>query len=192
MQGAVPVGQGAMVAVIRKDLDLDFVRSLAAEHDVDVANFNSPSQVVLSGGSEAIQRAGDALEAALEPGGRVVALDVSAPFHSRALQPIEAEFQAALEAESDLIDAARATTVTSNLLGGYHTGTTPELISALTRQISGSVRWLDNMRALMDGAEAIYEVGPNRPLSRFFKEVGGDAQAVINVRSAEKLFGAPT
>lgn len=184
MQGAVPVGQGGMAAVIQPGLDLELVARAAREADIDVANFNSPSQVVLSGSTEGIARASAALEAA---GVRVVKLDVSAPFHSRALAVIEAEFRAALEAEAHHFDAARARAVTSNYTGGFHTGDTAALIDALTRQISGSVRWIDNMKALADGAEAIFEVGPNKPLSRFFKELGRDVTAIINVRGADKV-----
>ncbi len=191
MQGAVPVGEGGMIAVIGKELDLELVVRVAAEHDVDVANFNSPSQVVLSGSTRGIELAGDALEAILEPsGGRVVALEVSAPFHSRALRVIEEEFRAALQAEAEHMEAARASAVTSNFLGGFHTGEREGLIDALTRQISGSVRWIDNMKALAAGGGSIVEVGPNRPLGRFFKELGHEVTSVINLRSAEKLLGA--
>ena len=63
------------------------------------------------------------------------------------------------------------------------------IIDGLTRQISGSVRWMENMAALSERAEVIYEVGPNKPLARFFKEQGRDVQSIINVRSAEKIFG---
>ena len=190
MQGAVPAGQGGMVAVIQQGLDLDMVKRVAADHDVDVANFNSPSQVVLSGEAGAIDRASDALEAAFEgTGGRVVALEVSAPFHSRALAVIEPEFRAALVAEADAFDASRAPAVTSNLGGGFHGADRDGIIDGLTRQISGSVRWMENMAALSERAEVIYEVGPNKPLARFFKEQGRDVQSIINVRSAEKIFG---
>jgi [acyl-carrier-protein] S-malonyltransferase len=188
MQDAVPVGQGGMIAVVHKGLDLDLVRRVADEAGVDVANYNAPSQVVLSGATEPLGRAQAALEAALEAaGGRVVPLDVSAPFHSRHLAVIEPEFRAALEAEAGAFDAARARAVTSNFLGGFHTGDAAALVDALARQISGSVRWIENMTALADGADAIVEIGPNRPLARFFKEMGRDVVSIINVRGAEKL-----
>lgn len=192
MQGAVPVGEGGMAAVIQQGLDLDLVRRVAAENDIDVANYNSPSQVVLSGTTAGIAAASAALEPAIEPaGGRVVQLEVSAPFHSRALAVIEPEFRRALEAESAHMDAARAPAVTSNFTGAFHGESIDGLIDALTRQISGSVRWMDNMQALSEtaGAGAIYEVGPNKPLSRFMKEMGREAQPIINLRSAEKLLG---
>lgn len=191
MQNAVPVGQGGMAAVIQPGLELELVARVAREADIDVANFNSPSQVVLSGATAGIARATAELTQAIGgAGGRVVALDVSAPFHSRALAVIEAEFRAALEAEAHAFDAARARAVTSNFTGGFHAGDAAALTDALTRQISGSVRWIDNMKALADGATAIYEVGPNRPLMRFFKELGHEVTAIINVRGADKLAPA--
>ena len=189
MQTAVPVGKGGMIAVIQNGLDLDRVAAIAAEAGVDVANFNAPSQVVLSGALEGLAAAEPALAAQLA-GARVVKLEVSAPFHSRALRVIEDEFRRALEAEAGAFDAARARAVTSNFLGGFHTGDAGALIDALTRQISGSVRWIDNMRALAASGGALYEIGPNRPLSRFFKELGHDVTAIINLRGAEKLRGA--
>jgi [acyl-carrier-protein] S-malonyltransferase/trans-AT polyketide synthase/acyltransferase/oxidoreductase domain-containing protein len=188
MQTAVPVGQGGMIAVIAQALDLDKVARIAADHDVDVANFNSPSQVVLSGGLDGLAAAETTLEAEIGPtGGRVVKLDVSAPFHSRALGVIEGEFRAALESEAAAFDAPRARAVTSNFLGGFHSGEHAALIDALTRQISGSVRWIDNMRALAAAGGPLYEVGPNRPLARFFKELGHEVTSIMNVRGAEKL-----
>src|SRR5262245_726092 len=63
MQTAVPVGEGGMIAVIQQDLDLDRVAQIAREHDIDVANFNSPSQVVLSGATAGLASATAALEA---------------------------------------------------------------------------------------------------------------------------------
>jgi [acyl-carrier-protein] S-malonyltransferase/trans-AT polyketide synthase/acyltransferase/oxidoreductase domain-containing protein len=188
MQNAVPVGQGGMAAVIQPNLDLELVARVARDAGIDVANFNSPSQVVISGSTEGLQRATAELTQAIGgAGGRVVALEVSAPFHSRALAVIEGEFRAALDAEAARFDAPRARAVTSNFTGGFHAGDRAALVDALTRQISGSVRWIDNMKALADGAGAIFEVGPNRPLMRFFKELGHEVTAIINLRGADKI-----
>jgi [acyl-carrier-protein] S-malonyltransferase/trans-AT polyketide synthase/acyltransferase/oxidoreductase domain-containing protein len=187
MQDAVPVGQGGMAAIVQTGLDLDAVARIAAECDIDVANFNSLSQVVLSGSAAGLARATALVEERLRA--RVIALDVSAPFHSRLLAGIEPEFARALDEVRPSLDARRATAVTSNFRGGFHTGEVDALIEALTRQISGSVRWIDNMRALADGpSPKVFEVGPNRPLTRFWKELGHEATAILNVRGAEKAF----
>ncbi len=62
-----------------------------------------------------------------------------------------------------------------------------EAVAGIAR-ISGSVRWIDNMRALAAGADRIIEVGPGRPLSRFFKDLGHEVAAILNVRGAEKVL----
>jgi [acyl-carrier-protein] S-malonyltransferase len=189
MQSAVPVGAGGMVAVIQPNLDVDLIAKLACHHDVEVANFNSPSQVVLAGATAPLCEAADAVAQAIGPhGGRVVELDVSVPFHSRALQKIEPEFSRALAEQQERMCAPCAARVTSNFLGGFHDGSPAGLVEALTRQISSPVRWIENMKAIADKAETIIEVGPNRPLSRFFKEIGRDVRVVLDVRGAEKLF----
>jgi [acyl-carrier-protein] S-malonyltransferase/trans-AT polyketide synthase/acyltransferase/oxidoreductase domain-containing protein len=191
MQSAVPVGEGGMLAVIQNGLDLERVAASPADHDVDVANFNSPPAVVLSGGLAGLDAAEKTLEAELGPaGGRVVKLEVSAPFHSRALRVIEDEFRAALEAEAGAFDAPRARAVTSNFLGGFHSGDHADLIDALTRQISGSVRWIENMRAIatFPGGGALYE-GRTQPAAGALLQGAGPRGDVDHERFAvaEKL-----
>ncbi len=189
MQRAVPPGAGAMAAVIMAELPLDEVRQLAAEHEVDVANDNSPAQVVLSGKAEPVARAAEALSARFQEGVRVVPLTVSAPFHSRWMGEIEAEFRQALEASSDAWAPERARAVTANVTGGFHSGARADLIDALARQLSGAVRWRDNVCALAQRADQIVEVGPNRPLRGFFKAMGVTVQSVTDVRTAERALG---
>ncbi len=188
MQLAVPAGQGAMAAVVSEGVA---ARDLAAALDplgVDVANENALDQVVLSGPAEAVQRA-SALVPTLAQGKscRVVPLNVSAPFHSRAMKGIEAEFQALLE-EAEL-DPARAAVVTSNYTGRLHEPARARVIDALTRQISGTVRWIANMRVLADAAGALYEVGPSRVLRGFFAGLGREVPSLTSVRTVEKALG---
>lgn len=191
MQKAVPAGEGSMAAIIKDDLNVDEIQSLCDSFAVDVANDNSPTQVVASGKKDGVDQVIAALEPEVEHGMRVVPLVVSAPFHSRYMAVIEDKFREALNNVRGELDAAKATQVVSNFLGTFHTGDTDELIDALTRQISGTVRWRDNMKQLMDVADDIVEVGPNRPLRGFFKAMGGSIKAVIDVRSANKAFGTP-
>jgi [acyl-carrier-protein] S-malonyltransferase/trans-AT polyketide synthase/acyltransferase/oxidoreductase domain-containing protein len=190
MQEAVPVGRGAMAAVIQPGLSAPEIERVAAAHDIDVANLNSPSQLVLSGSAEGVAAATAALQAQLGgAGGRVVPLEVSAPFHSRAMAVIEPTFRALLREESVRFDAPRSRAVTSNFLGGFHDGSVDGLVDALTRQISGPVRWIDNMRALAGDGGAIFEIGPNRPLKGFFRELGHEVTPIMNLRAAEKALG---
>lgn len=191
MQEAVPIGQGGMIAVIQDDLDLQWVDRVAMAHEVDVANYNSPSQVVLSGVASGIEAVRVELNAVVqETSGRVVELNVSAPFHSRLLRDIEPVFREALLAESPHFISERAKWVASNYLGGFHDGTTEGLVEAMTRQIGSPVRWTDNMRALIERCPGtILEIGPNRPLRRFFSQLGYAVISVINLRGAIRAFG---
>ncbi len=186
MQRAVPAGEGAMVALVNKEgLPLDTIRDVAAKHEVDVANENSPGQVVLSGNKELLEVAVEEILPDAE-GVRATWLNVSAPFHCRHMANIEPEFRAALEGVRERLDASKATAVASNTLGGFHTGETDSLIDALTRQISCSVLWIDNMRAISERASTILEIGPQRPLRRFFEAMGVTVKSITNLRSAER------
>jgi [acyl-carrier-protein] S-malonyltransferase/trans-AT polyketide synthase/acyltransferase/oxidoreductase domain-containing protein len=91
MQEAVPVGRGRMVAVVGTDLDPARIASAIDGLSVAVANDNSPEQVVLSGLADDVQTADRRLAESVGPPLRVVALDVSAPFHSPMMMPVSAE-----------------------------------------------------------------------------------------------------
>ena len=187
MQSAVAPGVGAMVAISATEgLDIPHLRELAVRHAVDVANENSLAQVVLSGEANAVKRAvEDLLETSTEL--KETWLNVSAPFHSRLMAPVEAPFRAALEEERAQLCAEKSTVVLSNFTGTEYPGDVDGLIHGLTRQISSSVRWIDNMRALNERADRIIEVGPNRPLRRFFSTLDISVQSVIDLRSARRL-----
>ncbi len=189
MQAAVPAGEGAMMAVSGAGVAGHDLRAALDAIEVDVANLNSPDQVVLSGPAAAMQRAcAMASEIAGEVALEFTPLVVSAPFHSRRMRPIEAEFRAALDDAAPRIVGERAASVTSNVRGGFHTGDRGDLLDALERQISGSVDWVANMRALMGVTDRIIEVGPNRPLRRFFQSVGVEIASVISVKTAERAL----
>lgn len=191
MQRAVPKGEGAMLAVIAKGVA---ARDLAAElapFEVDVANLNSSEQVVLSGAAAGVKRAGEHLALVLDPGHRLVELNVSAPFHSRLMRPIEPEFAGELARVAPRLVASRAPTCTSNVSGGFHGASTGAVIDALTRQISSPVDWVANMTALAAAAPRILEVGPGRPLSAFFRTIGRSVGAIVSVKHAERELAAP-
>ncbi len=189
MQHAVPAGLGAMAALSSTEaLPVKLIANCAHRHDVDVANRNSPFQVVLSGQRGAVKRAVEAIEGQSEVGLKVSWLNVSAPFHSRHMSSIEDDFKDALESFSHSFDGERAAQVTSNFIGDFHSGSVSHLVAALTRQISGSVRWTDNMKALGTVADTIIEVGPNRPLRRFFGALEMPIRSIIDLRSARRAF----
>lgn len=189
MQGAVPIGDSAMIAVLAEDIASRVAGELASELatlGVDVANRNSGGQVVLSGPTAAIERAGARLAELLGGGAEIVRLNVSAAFHSRLMKGIEPDFRAALEAAQGDLVAESAAVVTSNLTGAFHVPQKPSVIDALTGQISGTVDWISNMQALAAAADEIVEIGPNRPLRGFFRTIGRDVTSIVSVASAEK------
>jgi [acyl-carrier-protein] S-malonyltransferase/trans-AT polyketide synthase/acyltransferase/oxidoreductase domain-containing protein len=187
MQLAVPQGQGAMAAIIGPDLDPTEVRDSLRGLVVDIANHNAPSQVVISGATVDVQLAVDRYRST--PAGRsakVRMLQVSAPFHSRLMAPIEADFRALLAGLS--WSAPASAMVVSNTSGTMHDGSLQGLLERLTGQISGTVRWVDCMLTLLQQADRIIEVGPGRPLRGFFRSLEELGQtplhAVTNLPSA--------
>lgn len=191
MQRAVPVGEGAMLAVTGLALDMPAIRSALTSQPVDVANLNSPQQVVLSGTAAGIH----AVEATLRdtlPGARLTRLSVSAPFHSHLMTAIEPDFRALLTASSARWSPSGAGQVLSNYTGDFYPADDPTaLVDGLTRQISGAVRWVDNMNAIAAQAPGmIYEIGPKRPLRGFFRALSVSVTAITNRTTARRAFTA--
>ncbi|MFP6625851.1 MAG: ACP S-malonyltransferase [Deltaproteobacteria bacterium] len=191
MQKAVAPGAGAMVAVLSgsgKALSEGPLRSCCNGLEVDVANLNSPEQIVVSGSTgdvdEAVRRMRDC-SGLLRV--RFRKLAVSAPFHCRLMAVVDQELRRVLEAESWA--SQRAATVVSNYTGTFHTTDVQDLIAALLGQASATVRWSDNMHELAAVADSIVEVGPGRPLRRFFASLGVKITSIRDVRSAEATFG---
>lgn len=192
MQEAVPVGVGAMAAVISEDLDAGTLKAALADLPLDVANINSTSQVVISGDATALPEAEARVKALFTAPKtcRFVKLNVSAPFHSRFMKTIEGPFAETLKKFSGSFNAQGASRVTSNFQGTFHAASTDAVIHNLVSQLSNSVRWRDNMQSLSAAAERIFEVGPGRPLRDFFKSVGVTCESIITLSAAEKVFAS--
>jgi malonyl CoA-acyl carrier protein transacylase len=189
MQSSAPVGTGSMAAIIMENLPRDDIMKDAEQTGVDVANDNSPAQLVISGEKSKVDTLCAHLSARYSDRGiRIVPLVVSAPFHSRHMKEVEQKFGDALKKFGDTFVAEKAGCVTSNFTGSFHTGSLENLIEALTRQISGRVRWRDNMSILIEKSREIFEVGPNRPLGGFFKASGISISSITDVRSAERAL----
>lgn len=182
MQQAVPKGQGAMAALLLEDIEKSGALRIAKAAGAEVANHNSLAQVVISGTTESIDRAKRELAEAL-PSLSFIQLQVSAPFHSSLMRSIEAEFRAYLESFSRGFRPELATRVTSNFTGDFYEARA--LTENLVQQIAGSVRWLDNMRAIGARAKRIYEIGPGAPLAKFFQTLGKTVTPVTKVADAE-------
>jgi [acyl-carrier-protein] S-malonyltransferase len=173
MQEAVPVGTGAMAAIM--GLELSVVEQVcvdAAQGDVvEVANVNSSMQIVIAGHRAAVER-GVAL--AKERGGRMsVLLPVSAPFHCSLMTPAGARL-------ADELDAVQVTDpklpVVRNVDAGV-TRTAADVRPFLLRQVASPVRWTDGVQRLAaEGATIFVEVGPGRVLTGLLRRIITDAR----------------
>ncbi len=173
MQEAVPVGAGAMAAVL--GLDGEAVAQAcaeAAEGDVVApANLNAPGQVVIAGTVAGVQRAGELARA--RGARRVVPLPVSAPFHCALMRP--AEDRLAPELRAVPISAPRVPVV-ANVDGLVKTDGAAA-IEALVRQMSAPVRWEDVVATLASaGVRAYVEVGPGTVLSGLIRKIDRTAR----------------
>jgi [acyl-carrier-protein] S-malonyltransferase len=170
MQEAVPVGQGAMAALLGADLDqARALAKAASEGEVcEAANDNAPGQVVISGARGAIERA-----VALGPkfgARRAVLLPVSAPFHCALMQPAADVMKHAL---SEVKIAAPSVPLVANVLASAIAD--PEVIrERLVEQVTGMVRWRESMLYMRDnGVNALYEAGAGRVLTGIAKRFDG-------------------
>jgi [acyl-carrier-protein] S-malonyltransferase len=183
MQEAVPVGRGAMAAIL--GLDDDKVAQAcdeAAEGDVVApANLNAPGQVVIAGSTEAVTRAGERAKALGAK--RVVMLPVSAPFHCALMKPAEDRLAPELRA---LPSSTPRVPVIANVDAEPKTDG-PSAIEALVRQVSSPVRWEDVVRRLASsGIRAYVEVGPGTVLSGLVGKIDRAAR-VANLESPADL-----
>jgi [acyl-carrier-protein] S-malonyltransferase len=175
MQTAVPVGEGAMAAIL--GLDLGAVEEVAAEASAaglcDVANDNAPGQVVVSGAKAAVERA---VELAKTKGARrSMLLPVSAPFHCRLLAP-------AAEAMQDTLArvrfAAPAVPVVANVTAAPETDSF-RFASLLVEQVTARVRWRESLLAMASqGVDGTVELGAGRVLTGLSKRVLEGVSAV--------------
>lgn len=184
MQQAVPVGQGAMAALL--GLELDVVKEIATaateEGSVcDVANDNSPGQVVVSGHKAAIDRA---MQIASERGAKkAVPLPVSAPFHSRLMAPAAERMREAL-AESSV--KAPAVPVVANVSANAITEP-DEIRRLLTEQVTGMVRWCDSVDWMStQGVNIMTEIGAGKVLSGLVRRINRDI-ACSSVGTPEQI-----
>ena len=171
MQRAVPVGRGAMAAILGLEASqvADICTRVANGDVVSPANLNAPTQVVVSGHRAAVERAGEAARRAGAK--RVVTLDVSAPFHCSLMDPAAEGLRPILDA---IPFADPATTVYANVTAApVRSGA--EARTALARQVAEPVRWCDSIAAMLDaGIECFVEVGPGNVLSGLVRAIRRD------------------
>ena len=168
MQQAVPVGEGAMAAIIGLDDQaiLDACKNSQSQGVVDAVNFNAPGQVVIAGSSAAVEAAMDLCKEAGAK--RALPLPVSAPFHTSLMKP-------AADNLADLVNSVSFSAPQVPVIHNVHarTESDPEVIKALMlEQIYSPVKWVDCVKQLKNnGATTLVECGPGKVLSGLTKRI---------------------
>lgn len=173
MQEAVPVGIGAMAALLGLDFETAEAVALEAAHDqvCQAANDNDPAQVVVSGHKEAVERA---VEIAKAKGARrAVLLPVSAPFHCALMQPAA---EAMAEALSHVEMERPAVPLVANVRAAAISDPTT-IRSLLVEQVTGSVRWRESVAWMAaQGVTEIWEIGAGKALSGMIRRIAKDVE----------------
>ncbi|HBQ20965.1 MAG: [acyl-carrier-protein] S-malonyltransferase [Deltaproteobacteria bacterium GWA2_38_16] len=185
MQEAVPVGKGAMAALLGADAAQ--VQALCEEVSqknsvVSCANFNGAGQVVIAGESQAVKRA---IESAPQKGiKRALLLEVSAPFHCELMRPAAEKMKEALETVSfSKIEIPYIANVDAHLYQGEHV----PVRELLVNQIPNPVRWEESMQYLeKEGIEEAYEVGPGKVLTGLLRRINKEIKT-FNVGTVEDI-----
>ncbi|WP_349688045.1 ACP S-malonyltransferase [Acidaminococcus sp. DS4831] len=189
MQEAVPVGQGAMAAIIA--LDTAKIREICADiqdkrkEAVQPVNFNCPGQVVIAGATEAVKEACEALKAAGAK--RAILLPVSAPFHSTLMQPAADRLKEVLDAIE--VSDAKIPVIANVTARPEQKG--DEIRQVLVKQAASPVLWEDSVRYMMEnGVDTFIEVGPGKVLTGFVKKIDRSftGQNVEDLASLEKTL----
>lgn len=164
---------GAMAAVVK--LSENRLLAVIEQHEltnIDVANYNSPTQIVISGPKSDIEQAADHIKA---EGGLFVPLNVSAAFHSRHMQPARDEFDAFLRKTTF---SKLRIPVVSNVTARPHEQS--EIAANLSRQITHSVKWTESIRYLMGkGNIEFEEIGPGTVLTKLVAAIQTGAEPLI-------------
>jgi len=183
MQEAVPVGVGAMAAILGADLETIEAACDEARGDevCGPANINSPSQVVIAGNSDAVDRTCELLK---ERGAkRAIRLNVSAPFHCILMMSAEKRLKGDLASLS--YDAFKFPIVHN--IDALVNDDESKVMDALTRQVSSPVKWMQSVQHLKaSGVDTFVEVGPGKVLSGLVKQIDRGVR-ILNVENTESL-----
>ncbi len=183
MQEEVPVGKGAMAAIIALEPEkvIECCKKASQIGVCEPANFNCPGQIAISGETEAVEKC---CEYAKEAGAkRAVKLAVSAPFHCSML--VGAGEKLAEELKNVEISDMKIPVI-SNVTADY-VSSKEEIKPLLIRQVSSSVKWEESVRRMIaDGADTFIEIGPGKALSGFVKKIDRSVK-IFNVENMDSL-----
>ncbi len=167
MQEAVPVGEGAMAAILGMEREKieQLCEELSEGEILSPANFNCPGQIVIAGHSGAVQRA---VERVKQEGKKAISLPVSAPFHSPLMKPAGVRLEKELEGIA--VKGLSIPVVTN--VEAEPNRSEKKVKELLVAQVSSPVRWEESMRKMIDeGVEQVLEIGPGKVLSGLMKRI---------------------
>ncbi len=180
MQEAVPKGKGAMAAILSMEAS-EIEEVLSGMEGVQIANYNCPGQIVISGITEKVEEANEKLLSAGAK--RAIMLNVSGPFHSEMLTGAGEKLGIVLD-KIDIKDPVIP--YVSNVTAGYVTSRSA-VKELLKKQVSSSVRWQQSVETMLtDGVDTFIEIGPGKTLAGFMKKIKRDAN-VFNIEKLEDL-----
>jgi [acyl-carrier-protein] S-malonyltransferase len=186
MQEAVPVGEGAMAAILGMEREQveKLCEEVSAGEVLTPANFNCPGQIVIAGHSKAVERA---IEKVKQDGKKAVLLPVSAPFHSPLMKPAGERLEKALE--GILVRDLKVPVVTNV---EAETNTAKERVKGLlVAQVSSPVRWEESIRRMTeDGIDQVLEIGPGKVLSGLMKRINPNVE-IKNLEDLQTLKKIP-
>ena len=175
MQDAVPVGQGAMAALLGLEAaEVEDVCHEAAQGEVvSPANFNSPGQVVIAGHTGAVARA--VALARARGAKRAIMLNVSAPFHCALMKPAQEK----LEKDLDLVEISDPQIPLANNVDAALVRSAAQVRDGLKRQVTAPVQWNQAMRVLRaENVDGFIEVGPGKVLSGLLRKIDPQAECL--------------
>jgi [acyl-carrier-protein] S-malonyltransferase len=185
MQEAVPVGEGAMAAVL--GMEREQIEKICAEVSsgevLTPANFNCPGQIVIAGHTKAVERA---IERVKQEGKKAILLPVSAPFHSPLMKPAGKRLEKVLEelSVSDL-DVPVVTNVEAEV-----NSSKDRVKGLLVAQVSNPVRWEESMGKMIEkGIEQVLEIGPGKVLSGLMKRIDHhiETKSLEDIQTLKKI-----
>lgn len=180
MQEAVPKGLGAMAAILSMEAS-EIEEVLSGMEGVQIANYNCPGQIVISGVKEKVEEANEKLLSAGAK--RAIMLNVSGPFHSEMLTGAGEKLGMVLD-KVDIKDPVIP--YVSNVTAQYVTNKSV-VKELLKKQVSSSVRWQQSVETMLtDGVDTFIEIGPGKTLAGFMKKIKRDAN-VFNIEKLEDL-----
>jgi [acyl-carrier-protein] S-malonyltransferase len=184
MQEAVPAGRGAMAAVIGMPIEKLRESLIAASTHgiVELANFNSYEQLVISGEVAGVEAA---VKIVLENGAmKAVMLPVSAPFHSSMLKPAAERLHEVLKnTEVNPLNKQVVSNADAAVLKSHE-----EVVPSLVKQVNNSVLWVPSIELMLDsGVDTFVEIGPGKALSGFVKRIAKSKGAKVNIYNVEDM-----